>query len=360
MRKGGDVQFQGWEMTAVKAPMREATRTVEALGEGQVLIRVAGCGVCHTDLGFRDDGVPTRHPLPLILGHEISGTVVEAGAGAESHLGHDVVVPAVMPCGACPQCLAGRGSICPKQIFPGNDIDGGFATHVVVPADGLCRVPSLEGTGVALPDLSVVADAVTTPYQSILRSGLVPGDVAIFVGIGGVGGFGVQIAHALGASVVAIDVDDERLERMAAHGADLTLNASAHEGRALKKAVRSWAKQEGLPATGWKIFETSGSPAGQISAFDLLVHGAYLGIVGYTPKKVEVRLSNLMAFDARAEGNWGCLPEHYPAVLDLVLAGKVELTSFVERRPLASVNETFEALAAHAVKNRVVLIPEAV
>ena len=352
------MQIQGWEMTAVGAPLVPATRELQALEAGQVLVRVAGCGVCHTDLGFRDDGVPTRHPLPLILGHEIAGTVEQAADDVAAWLGKDVIVPAVMPCGTCDACTRGRGSICPTQIFPGNDLDGGFATHVVVPARGLCPVPDLDGTGVELADLSVIADAVTTPYQSIVRSGLREGDVAIFVGIGGVGGFGVQIARALGAQAVAIDVDAVRLERMAQFGAALTLDTTELDGRAVKKAIKGFAKERGLALTEWKIFECSGTPAGQQTAFGLLVHGAYLGVVGFTPKKVEVRLSNLMAFDARAEGSWGCLPEHYPAVLDLVLKGEVQVAPFVERRPLSAINETFEAIGAHTVRDRVVLIPD--
>ena len=82
-------------------------------------------------------------------------------------------------------------------------------------------------------------------------------------------------------------------------------------------------------------------------------------MVGYTPAKVELRLSNLMAFDATAQGNWGCLPEHYPAVLDLVLSGKVALEPFIERRPLATINETFEDQHARRVSKRVILVPEA-
>ncbi len=353
------MQIQGWEMTAVGAPMEPATRTVDALGEDQVLVQVAGCGVCHTDLGFRDDGVPTRHPLPLILGHEISGTVVDAGSTASRWSGKDVIVPAVIPCGRCALCEKGRGSICPKQIFPGNDLDGGFASHVVVPAHGLCEVPASNGNGrVELADLSVIADAVTTPYQSILRSGLAAGDLAIFIGIGGVGGFGVQIAHAMGAHAIAVDVDRVRLERIASYGAALTLDAREYEGRALKEAVKAFAKERGLPTKEWRVFETSGTPAGQVASFGLLTHGGYLGVVGFTPRRVEVCLSHLMAFDAKAEGSWGCLPEHYPAVLDMVLRGDVQVAPFVERRPLSSINETFEQLGAHAIRDRVVLVPD--
>jgi 6-hydroxycyclohex-1-ene-1-carbonyl-CoA dehydrogenase len=333
-----------------------------APAKGEVLVQVAGCGVCHTDLGFFYDGVPTRHPLPLTLGHEVSGVVVACGEGAESWLDKEVVVPAVIPCGECPACRAGRGSICPKQIFPGNDVHGGFASHLVVPATGLCPVPDLKDPRVnpgslALHELSVIADAVSTPYQAIHRSGLCEGDLALFVGIGGVGGFGVQIAKALGAHVVAIDVDEKKLARFADFGADLTLNSAEMDFRELKKAYRAFGKERDVPTWRRFLFETSGHPAGQSTAFGLLEHGSYLSVVGYTPKKVELRLSNLMALDARAEGNWGCLPELYPPVLDLVLQRKIALQPFIETRSLATINETFQAVQAHEVDRRVILVP---
>ena len=355
------MRIASWVVRHPATPMTWETRD-DPPGPGDVLIQVAACGVCHTDLGFFYDGVPTRQAFPLTLGHEISGTVVLAGPGAESWLGRDVIVPAVMPCGTCDACRSGRGAICPTQIFPGNDVHGGFGTHVRVPARGLCPVPDLRRPevnphGVDLASLSVVADAVSTPYQAIVRSGLAAGDLAIFVGAGGVGGFGVQIAHALGAIVVAIDVDDARLEQMQAHGAAVTANARL-EFKVLRRLVREAAETRRIPTWRMKIFETSGTPAGQATAFGLLAHGAYLSIVGYTPKAVEVRLSNLMAFDAVAQGNWGCLPELYPAVVDLVLRGGVALAPFIERRPLASINASFAELHAGGLRRRLVLIPE--
>ncbi len=356
------MRIRAWVVKAAGEPMALQERD-ETPGRGQVTVRVAGCGLCHTDLGYYYDGVPTRHPFPLALGHEIAGTVVEAGAGADLWLGRRVVVPAVIPCGDCDACRAGRGSVCPKQIFPGNDVHGGFATHVVVPAAGLCPVPDLDDAsvnpaGVDLASLSVIADAVSTPYQAIVRSGLARGDLAIFVGAGGIGGFGVQLAAARGAAVVAIDVDEERLGLLAEHGADLTLGAGGLDFSALKQSVRGFAKERGIPSFRHKIFETSGTTAGQATAFGLLAHGGWLGVVGFTPKKLELRLSNLMAFDATAQGTWGCLPEHYPAIVDLVLSGKVALAPFVEHRPLASINETFADVHARKVSRRVVLVPE--
>ena len=346
------MQAIAWVVGKPGEPMALVKRDLRP-DHGEALIQVAGCGICHTDLGFYYDGVPTRHPLPLTLGHEISGTVVEAGEGAGSWIGRQVIVPAVMPCGACPACRTGHGSICPRQIFPGNDVHGGFASHVVVPARGLCPVP--EGNDLAA--LSVIADAVSTPYQAILRSGLKEGDLAVFVGAGGVGGFGVQIAAALGATAVAIDLDDERLDLIARHGAALTINAG-REFKEIRQAIRALAEEREVPTWRQKIFETSGTPKGQAMAFGLLGHGGYLGVIGYSPEKVEIKLSNLMAMDAVAEGNWGCLPERYPAVLDLVLRGKVALGPFIVKRPLASIGDAFSEIRAHRVSRRVVLIPE--
>ena len=323
----------------------------------EVVVEVAGCGVCHTDLGFAVEGVPTRHPLPLILGHEIAGRVVAAGEQAADWNGRAVIVPAVIPCGACPACKADRPTICRRQFMPGNDGDGGFATHVRVPARGLCPVPDRLPKDVSLALLSVVADAVTTPYEAIHRSELSADDVAVIVGVGGIGGFGVQIAAALGAAVVAIDIDPYRLEMAAQHGAGLILDAGRFTAKELKAAVRSFAKESGRKGIGLKIFETSGTTQGQSTAFGLLNHGAHLAVVGFTPKKVELRLSNLMAFDATARGNWGCPPERYPEVLALVLGGKIALGPFVEEHPLDDAPAVLEAVAARKVQRRPVLVP---
>ncbi len=269
------MQVVGWAFAAPKEPLVTMLRE-ESPAAGEVLVEVAGCGVCHTDLGFYYDGVPTKHPLPLTLGHEISGVVVAAGAGAESWIGRQVVVPAVIPCGTCRACREGRGSICPKQIFPGNDVHGGFASHVRVPAHGLCPVPDLQDARrnplrIDLASLSVVADAVSTPYQAIERSGLKKGDVAVFVGAGGVGGFGVQIAAARGAHVVAIDVDEAKLAQMRGHGANIGLLAG--DPRELKKMIVAFAKERDVPTWRTFVFETSGTKAGQETAFALLGHG---------------------------------------------------------------------------------------
>ncbi len=346
-------------MTGLNEPLKLVQFEPAEPDAEEVLVEISGCGVCHTDLGYYYDGVRTNHALPLALGHEISGTVVAAGENARSWLNQTVIVPAVIPCGECDACKRGKGTICPQQKMPGNDIQGGFASHVTVPAKGLCPVDvsRLEAAGLSLADVSVVADAVTTPYQAVVQAGVSTGDLVVVNGVGGVGGYAVQIAAAMGATVVAIDVVPEKLAALSDYGAALTLNARDFDGRALKKEIAGFAKANGLRTTEWIIFECSGTAAGQTAAFGLLNHGATLCTVGFTMDKVEVRLSNLMAFHARILGNWGCPPELYPGALELVLDGKVKIAPFVEQRPLGDINQIFQAVHDGQFARRAILVP---
>ena len=343
------------QLIAAGAPLELRSVACADPGPGEVSVRVAGCGVCHTDIGFWRDGVATRHTLPLTLGHEISGTVVAAGAGCERLIGRDVIVPAVIPCGTCDLCMQGRGNVCRAQIMPGNDLDGGFAEYVRVPGRALCAV---EDTGsYALAELSVIADAVTTPYQAVVRSGLRAGELAIVVGVGGVGTYCVQIAAALGAHVVAIDVAQARLDAVASYGASLTIDASAADAKEIRKRVTAAAKMLGAPSHSWKIFECSGHSAGQETAFSLLTYAASLLVIGFTLARTELRLSNLMAFDATAQGTWGCKPELYPDALRLVTAGRIDLRPFIECFSLCDGPAVLERVARHELERRAILVP---
>lgn len=358
--------WHGWEWYEVGQPPRAARRAVPGLSPGEVWIRTAGCGVCHTDVGFAFEGVRTRHPFPLVLGHEISGVVEAAGADHEDLVGKPVVVPAVLPCGQCADCLGGHPHICRAQIMPGNDLDGGFATHVTLPGRWVCPVvggstdpdaPIGALPGLTLRHLAVVADAVSTPYQAVERSGLEAGDLAVVVGLGGVGGYAARIARARGARVVGLDVDRARLDGAEALGCGAAFDPRAHDAKGLRDALRDFAKGSGARPNRWRIFECSGTTAGQKTAFGLINHGATLSVVGFTMDPVEIRLSNLMAFDARAIGNWGCDPALYPAIVADVLAGRIDVVAQTEIRPLASIAETFEEAHRGHLRRRVVLAP---
>lgn len=344
-----------WQMTELDKEFSLVEQPIPEPAVDEVIVKVAGCGVCHTDLSFWHAGVKTKHPLPLTLGHEISGTVIK---GSVEWLGKKVIIPAVLPCGECELCKKGVSNICQNQKMPGNDFDGGFATHVKVPFRFLCHVPDEALKNHTLEELSVIADAISTPYQVIKKSGLTAGDFAIIIGVGGVGIYGAQIAKIFGAKVLAIDISDKKLEIAMTNGADAVINSSGLDIKGVKDSVKSACKEIGASKYGWKIFEFSGTKAGQELAFNLLTFASTLSVVGFTMDKLELRLSNLMAFDAKAIGTWGCMPELYPEVLDLVSSGKLNIKEFVELFPLSKINEVFKNTLEHKYVKRSVLVPE--
>ncbi|MCP4293922.1 MAG: 6-hydroxycyclohex-1-ene-1-carbonyl-CoA dehydrogenase [bacterium] len=353
-----NIQVTRWVMTAQSEPCVMRQENLDAPAAGEAIVEVAGCGVCHTDISFLHQGVPTRAEMPLALGHEISGKVVQLGAGAdEGLLGSTVMVPAVMPCGECELCRNGHRRICRAQVMPGNDRHGGFATHVTVPARYLCPIPENVLANHELWELSVVADAITTPFQAVRSSELTAGDLAICIGTGGIGIHGVQIAAAVGAKVIALDIDDDKLAVAAEYGADAVINTKGLDIREIKGQVKAAAKEMGAPSVRWRIYETSGTKPGQETAFALVNQGAHLSVVGFTMAKQELRLSNLMAFDATVQGNWGCDAALYPEVLQWIGDGRIKVSPFVEKFALEDINSVLDAAHAGTLKRRGVLVP---
>jgi len=350
-------KIQTWQMTE-PGKLAKTSIDVPELKPGEVLVEIAGCGVCHTDLGYFYDGVPTVSKPPMTLGHEISGRVV---AGESKLVGKEVIIPAVMPCNKCSICASGRGNRCLAQKMPGNSmgIYGGFSSHIVVPAEDLCLV---ENRGnVPLEQLSVVADAVTSPYQAAMRANLKPGDNVIVTGAtGGLGVYATQVCRGLGAKeVVAIARSPEKLKRALDFGATGVISSADKDARGVRDAFRAYCKEKGLPSNyGWKIFEWSGTAGGQQIALELFSFVFTLVICGYGMQKNEYQLSRLMAFDGDILGSWGCLPKYYPAVLKMVLDGKVKIEPFVEIRPMSQIAKAFEEGHKGGLDKRIVLVPD--
>lgn len=351
----GKTKMYQWQMTAVDEDFELIEIAMPRINKEEALVEIAGCGVCHTDLSFWHYGVRTKHELPLTLGHEISGKVVE---GPDHLKGKNVIIPAVLPCGECDICKSGRSNICQNQLMPGNDFHGGFASHIKVPHKYLCPVPDEVLNKYSLAQLAVIADAISTPYQVIEKSELVPGDFAIVIGVGGVGIYGALIAKIKEASVLAIDISDDKLKNVKENGIDATLNSNGLNFKEIKTRVREIANELGVTRFGWKIFEFSGTKFGQELAFGLLTFTSTLSIVGFTMDKIEVRLSNLMAFDAKLIGTWGCKPELYPDVIDLIQKDQLEIGQFVETIPMSNINQVFKSTLANKFNKRPVLVPD--
>jgi 6-hydroxycyclohex-1-ene-1-carbonyl-CoA dehydrogenase len=346
-----------WQMT-VPGTLTRTEIPVPTLQAGEVLVEVKGCGVCHTDLSYFYMGVRTDHPPPLSLGHEISGVVV---AGEASYIGKEVIIPAVLPCNKCELCKTGRGNRCLAQKMPGNSmgIYGGYSSHIPVPAADLCIVGNRGN--VPLEHLSVIADAVTTPYQAARRARLATGDRVIVIGAaGGVGSFMTQVAKGMGAgTVIGIDINEEKLEFMKGFGADFTINPKGKTPKEVKEVFKAYCKEKGIPSNyGWKIFEVTGTKPGQELALSLLSFTGMLMVVGYGTDETSYMLSKLMAFDAELIGTWGCPPEFYPHVLEMCLDGRIDLANFVETRPMSQIEQVFDEAHHGKLKRRVILTPD--
>ena len=135
---------------------------------------------------------------------------------------------------------------------------------------------------------------------------------------------------------------------MLKYGADFVINATGKGPGEVAAEVKKIREQQRLPGYGWKIFEATGTKAGQETALNLLSFIGKLIIIGFGMDKVEYMLSRLMAFDAEIIGTWGCLPEYYPQVLEMVVTGKISIGPFVQTRPMSTIREAFRGGSPNA------------
>ncbi|HDH58399.1 MAG TPA: hypothetical protein ENF16_07300 [Bacteroidetes bacterium] len=318
-------------------------------GAGEILVKVAACGVCHTDLHYIDHGVPTFKDPPMILGHEPSGIVAKAGAGVKNFKeGDKVLLPAVLTCGYCVNCRRGRENICDNMIMFGNHVDGAYAEYVIAPAKDAIPMPD----DVPLEEGSIIADAISTPYHAVVIRGQVKaGDNVVVFGCGGVGINAVQVAAAVGASVIAVDIVPEKLEMARKLGAQAVVNASKEEriDKTIKKLTGGGADVS---------FEAIGNPKTIQDAFACIRKGGRTVVIGYTNKNVELPASKIMFFEQEIIGSLGCRPVDYPKIIEMARTGKIKLKELVTGRfPLEKINDAFDLLRnndPHALRSIVV------
>ncbi len=301
--------------------VEEVPTPTPALGE--VRVAVLACGFCHTDLHYMDHGVATAKPPPIILGHEIAGRVDALGPGVDGvAVGDRVLVPAVLPCGRCGYCRTGRENICPQMKMVGNHIDGGFAEFLVVPAKDLVALPKeidpLAGC--------IISDALTTPFHAVVhRAAVRPGERVAVIGCGGVGINVVQFAAVAGAQVVAIDLNEAKLDVARQLGATETLNPSRTEDVG-KEVRRIWG--DGVDVA----IEAVGSPATIALSFATLRRGGRLCLLGYSSAPATFPAHRVMFLEYAIVGSLGCRPGDYPRVVELVREGRVKLDPVITGR----------------------------
>jgi propanol-preferring alcohol dehydrogenase len=197
--------------------------TVPEPGPGQVLVKIEASGVCHTDIHAAHGDWPVKPNPPFIPGHEGVGVVTATGSDATLHkVGDRVAIPWLgSACGHCRYCVAGWETLCEAQQNSGYSIDGSYAEYAVADDRYVVDVPD----EVSSLDAAPLTCAGVTTFKAIKVAGLQPGETASIVGIGGLGHLAVQYARVLGARVIAVDVEDAKLDLARALGADFTVNA---------------------------------------------------------------------------------------------------------------------------------------
>ncbi len=197
-------------------------------GPGEVLVRVAACGICLSDVHLLDGGLRASEPV-ITPGHEAAGTIARLGSDVPSwQVGDRVVMAGGMRCGDCPVCAGGGNEAdCPDAMIMGFDFDGAWAEYIVVPYSSLTAVPD----GLPFEQAAILADAVATPYAGLIRrAALRPGESIGLWGIGGLGVHAVQLARLVGAApIVAIDPNPAARERALAAGADAVLDPTTDD-----------------------------------------------------------------------------------------------------------------------------------
>ncbi len=322
-----------------KQPLQLGDWPVPSIKPDEVLIKVAACGICHTDLHYIDHGVPTFKKPPLILGHEPSGIVAQAGRGvANFKEGDRVLLPAVLTCGSCEFCRTGRENICSTMTMFGNNVDGAYAEFIAAPAKDIFHLPK----EIPLEEGAIIADAISTPYHAVKnRAEVKAGDTVVVFGCGGVGINVVQVAAAVGGTVIAVDISERKLEWAKRFGAVYTINPAKveHIGKEIRK----------LTGGGADIaIEVIGKPQTIEAAFGTLRKGGRLVVVGYSAEDIRLSAAKMMYFEMEVRGSLGCRPVDYPRLIELCRIGKIKVAEQVTQKfPLEKINDAFDLLRNH-------------
>ena len=313
-------------------------------GEGDVVIRVRNCSTCGTDVKISRFGHHHIVP-PRTMGHEIAGEIVEIGAEVQGWAeGDRVQVIAAIPCGRCPECRAGRQTVCPNQMSMGYHFDGAFAPYCRVPAevlavDGLNRIPAHVGFAEA---------SVTEPLacvingQELARVG--KGDDVVVVGAGPIGCLHVRMARANGAArVVLVELNRARLDDAAAIvQPDAAVCAADTDPVA---AVLALTDGRGVDV----VVTAAAAGTAQEQGLQMLARRGRLSLFGGLPKdKPTITLdSNLVHYrELMLVGANGSSPEHNARALDHIATGRVRVDDLITHRlPVDAVLDAFEIVS---------------
>lgn len=310
---------------------------VPQCGSGEVLIKVKATGICGSDLHILEGITPTGF-IPITLGHEFAGVVVEVGSQVvDWKPGDRVCVHSLISCDSCYNCRRGRESVCINRKALGIHLDGGLAEYVRVPARNLIRLPD----SIPFDQGAIISDAVATPYHAMVkRGGLSLGDSVAIFGVGGLGYHAILIALAAGATkIIAVDVLEESLERALAAGATDAINASKASP---PEQIRMLTKGQGVDIA----VECIGLKKTIADAASAVRPGGKVIAVGLGPESIQVQPPTVFVrSEIELVGSYWAERGEIEKLVDLVASGRLDLgNSITERITLEDVNIGLEHL----------------
>lgn len=330
------------QLVAFRQPLAIADLEVPTPPGHGVVVKLQACGVCRTDWHIwrgHWDWLGVHPTFPLVLGHEMAGVVTEVGTAVERfRVGDRVLAPFHYACGSCDRCQSGQQNLCEKPSFPGSSIAGGFAESVVVPhADvNLLHLPD----NVTAAQASALGCRFMTAFHGAVELGEVrPGEWLAVFGCGGVGLSAVMIAAAAGANVVAIDIDDAKLELARSIGADFTVNSRDQDAVEAVRAITGGGADVSIDALG--IEQTV---LGSIRSLRTRGRHVQIGLTTSSERgTVAVPIDLIVARELRIMGCHGMPRPRYASLLAMVSAGKLDPGRLIGRE--ISLDQASEVLA---------------
>ena len=358
-------EVQGVVAGSKGAPVTLETVLVPDPGPAEALVRVQACGVCHTDLHYRDGAI--NDEFPFLLGHEAAGTVEAVGAGVDNVAPGDFVILAWRaPCGTCRSCVRGRPWYCfssrnakqPMTLADGAPLSaalgiGAFAELTLVDAGQAVKVNPKAGAAVA----GLLGCGIMAGLGAALNTGGVSrGDSVAVIGCGGVGDAAIAGARLGGAhTIIAVDIDDRKLEWARDFGATHTVNASKTEP---VEAIRELTGGDGVNLA----IDAVGTPKTYEQAFFARALAGTAVLVGVpSPEmKIELPLLDVFGRGGSLKSSWygDCLPSRdFPMYIDLYLQGRLPLDRFVsEEISIGDVEDAFHKMERGEVLRSVVML----
>lgn len=315
---------------------------VPELEHGEILVKIKACGVCHTDLHAAHGDWPVKPKLPLIPGHEGVGVVEKVGPGVKTiQVGERVGVPWLYSaCGECEYCLTGRETLCPNQENAGYSVDGGYAEYCKAPANYVVKIPD----NLDYAEVAPIFCAGVTTYKALKVSEAKPGDWVAIFGIGGLGHVALQYAKAMGFNVIAVDIQDDKLELAKQLGADLTVNGlNVDPVEAINEKVGGVQAAISVAVTK-RAFE---------QAYRSVKRGGTLVAVGLPHEDLPIPIFDTVLNGVTVRGSIVGTRKDLMEALDFAAQGKVKTN--IEVQPLEKINEVFDRMINGQINGRVVI-----